>query len=128
MSRVTKFVIERGATVDVDLTSDQYQRTPLVQGGLEINATRRQVTEHYSALVKELSVEPKEEEILGSLTLVNDIETMDEDSSIHQRNTRPMKQPGKPNESTTKSKDIRTFSNKERNVVAHAIVPEKKSL
>ena len=39
-----------------------------------------------------------------------------------------MKQPGKPNESTTKSKDIRTFSNKERNVVAHAIVPEKKSL
>ena len=91
MSRVTKFIIERGATVDVDLTSDQYQRTPLVQGGLEINATRRQVTEHYSALVKELSVEPKEEEILGSLTLVNDIETMDEDSSIHQRNTRPMK-------------------------------------
>ena len=128
MSRVTKFIIERGATVDVDLTSDQYQRTPLVQGGLEINATRRQVTEHYSALVKELSVEPKEEEILGSLTLVNDIETMDEDSSIHQRNTRPMKQPGKTNESTTKSKDIRTFSNKERNVVAHAIVPEKKSL
>ena len=36
ISRVTKFIIERGAIVDVELTSDHYRRSPLVQGGLEI--------------------------------------------------------------------------------------------
>ena len=59
--KATKFIIKRGATVDVELTSDHYRRTPLVQGGLEINATPRQTTERYSALVEELYVEPKEE-------------------------------------------------------------------
>ena len=48
-------IIERGATADVELNSDQY-RSALVQGGLEIkckvtvkvpNATSRQVTERY---------------------------------------------------------------------------------
>ena len=46
-------IVERGATVDVELTSDHYRRPPLVQGGLEIKcnvtgtvslATPRQVT------------------------------------------------------------------------------------
>ena len=59
--KATKFIIKREATVDVELTSDHYRRTPLVQGGLEINATPRQATERYSALVEELHVEPKEE-------------------------------------------------------------------
>ena len=66
---VTKFIIERGATVDVDLTSDHYRRPPLLQGGLEIkckvtvkvpNATPRQVTECYHVLFVELYVEPQE--------------------------------------------------------------------
>ena len=74
--------LNRG-TVDVELTSDDYRRSPLVQGGLEINckvtvkvpnATARQVTERYRALVEELYVEPKEEEIFGSFILVNDSE------------------------------------------------------
>ena len=45
---------------------------------------------------------------------------MDEGFSIHQRSTKPRKKPSKPNESTIKSKDIRTFLNKEKNIVAHA--------
>ena len=104
----------------VKLTSDNYRRSPLVQGGLEINATPRQVTGRYSALVEELYVEPREGEILGSSILVNDSGNMDKDFSIHQRSTSPRKQPSTTNECTTKSKDIRTFSNKERSVSAHA--------
>ena len=70
-SRVSKFIIERGTTVDLELTSDHYRWSPLVQGGVEIkckvtvkvlSATRRLVTERYRALVEELYVEPKEEE------------------------------------------------------------------
>ena len=78
--------------MDVKLTSDHYRRSPLVQGGQEIkckvtvkvsNSTPRQVTERYRALIKELYVEPKEEEILGSFIVVNDSENMDKDFSIH---------------------------------------------
>ena len=36
ISRVSKFTIERGTIVDVELTSDHYRRLTLVQGGLEI--------------------------------------------------------------------------------------------
>ena len=75
-SRVSEFIIERGTTVDVELTSDHYRWSPLVQGGVEIkckvtvkvlNATRRLVTESYRALVEELYVEPKEEETCFSI-------------------------------------------------------------
>ena len=45
---------------------------------------------------------------------------MDENFSIHQRRTRPRKQPSNPNETTAKSKDIITFFNKETNVAARA--------
>ena len=134
ISRVTKFIIERGATTDVELTSDHYRRSPLVQGGQEIkynvtvkvpNTTPRQVTERYCALIKEFYVEPKEEGILGSSIVINDSENMDEDFSIHQSSIRPRKQPSKLNESTTKSKGIRTFFNTERNVAAHACTEKK---
>ena len=45
--------------------------------------TARQVTERYRALVEKLYVEPKEEEIIGSLIL-----NMDEDFRTQQRRTR----------------------------------------
>ena len=133
ISRATKFIIEREATVDLELTSDHYKRSPLVQSGLEIKckvtvkvpcATPRLVTERYRAIVKEPYIEPKEEEILGSLIVIDENESMDEDFSIQQRSTRPRKQPTQPNESIIKSKD-RTFFNKERNIVAHACTENK---
>ena len=52
---------------------------------------------------------------------------MKEHFSVHQMSTKPRKQPGKPNETTGKSRDIWTFLNKERNVVARGFT-EKKSL
>ena len=100
ISSVTKFNIEQGATVDVELTSNHSISSPLVQVGLEIkckvavkvpSATPRQLTERYRAFVEELYVEPKEKEILGSFILVNESD-MDEDFSVHQRSTRPRKQ------------------------------------
>ena len=34
VSRITKFIINRGATVSVMLTGTHYRRSPLVKGGL----------------------------------------------------------------------------------------------
>ena len=36
ISRPTKFLIDRGVNVSLELTSGNYRRSPLVQGGLEI--------------------------------------------------------------------------------------------
>ena len=63
ISGVTKFIIKPGSTLGVELTSDHYRWSPLVQAGLEIkwkvtvkvpNAIPRKVTECYCALVEEL--------------------------------------------------------------------------
>ena len=119
ISRVTKsitVIIERGATAVVEWTSNTYRGSPFVQGGLEIkckvtdkvpSTTPRQEVEGYCTVVEEFYVETKEEEILCLFILVNDSENMDEDFSIHQRSTRPKKQPSKPKKSTNKSKDIK---------------------
>ena len=76
LSRVTKFYLDRGASVYAQLSSTYYRRSPLVQGGLEIPcivvasmpATVRGkiLTEKYIKLVHELYAEPKDERILGS--------------------------------------------------------------
>ena len=75
ISRVTKLYLDRGAKMNLELTSKHYRRSPLVQGGMEIAcqcfvrmpATLRNVkiTEKYLQLVKVLYTDPKEEEILG---------------------------------------------------------------
>ena len=36
ISEFTKFLLDRGATITVTLSSAHYRRSPLVQGGLEI--------------------------------------------------------------------------------------------
>ena len=80
VSRVIKLIVDWGAIVDVKSTSDCYRRSLLLQGGLKIKCkvtvkypmTPIQVTECYRALDEELYVEPKKDEILGSLILLND--------------------------------------------------------
>ena len=57
--------------------------------------------------------------------LVNDDENMDKDFTIRQRSTRPKKQPIELNKTGTKSKGIRTFFNKERNVLARDCIEKK---
>ena len=36
ISRITKYLLERGEKIEAQLTSTIYQRTPIIQGGLEI--------------------------------------------------------------------------------------------
>lgn len=76
ISRVTKYLLDRGATASATLTSEHYRRSPLVQGGLEIpcqvsvtipgTVNNLLVLEKYRQLVEELYTEPKSEEIIGS--------------------------------------------------------------
>ena len=72
-SRIMKFLLNRGATITAEITSDYYRRSPLVQGGLEVPCKIKVMTptyfnmnvlKKYEDLVKELYVEPKE--ILGT--------------------------------------------------------------
>eukprot|EP00111_Clytia_hemisphaerica_P018557 TCONS_00054890-protein len=75
ISRITKFFMDRGAVVSVQLTSRHYRRSPLVQGGMEIAclvtveipATKKntEIAELYIQLVRERYTNPKEEDILG---------------------------------------------------------------
>ena len=76
ISRVTKFLLDRGANVFAKLTSTHYRRSPLVQGGIEIpcvvtvsmpgTVINQLLMERYKQLVETLYTEPKEEEILGT--------------------------------------------------------------
>ena len=76
ISRITKFLIDRGADVTAKLTSTNYRRFPLVQGGIEIpclitvtmpvTILNQLLMERFKHLVQEKYVEPKNEEILGS--------------------------------------------------------------
>ena len=76
ISRVTKYLLDRGATATATLTSERYRRSPLVQGDIEIpckvsvtmpgTVSNLLLLEKYGQLVEELYTEPKNEEILGS--------------------------------------------------------------
>ena len=76
ISRVTKYLLDRGATASATLTREHYRRSRLKQGGLKIpskvsvtmpgTVSNLLVLEKYWQLVEELYTEPKNEEILGS--------------------------------------------------------------
>ena len=76
ISRITKYILQRGAQVKATLIATHYRRSPLVQGVLEIpckieatmpgTVRNHMLLERYIQLVEELYVEPKEEQILGS--------------------------------------------------------------
>ena len=81
ISRITKFLIDRGADVSAKLTSTNYRRSPLVQGGLEIpclvtvtmpgTVLNQLLLERFKQLVEERYSEPKSEDIIGSFLHVN---------------------------------------------------------
>ena len=76
ISRVTKFLLDRGANVSAKLRSTHYRRSPLVQGGIEIpcvvtvsmpgTVINQLLMERCKQLVETLNTEPKKEEILGT--------------------------------------------------------------
>ena len=73
---MTKFVLDRGARVHATLTSTNYRRSPLVQGGLEIacrielrmpgTITNPTILTRYMQLVNEFYKKPFNEDIMGS--------------------------------------------------------------
>ena len=77
-----EFFLDRGASVIIQLTSDHYRRSPLVQGGIEIpckvtatipgTVPNLLCMERYKELVKNLYTESKNEEILGSFLQLTD--------------------------------------------------------
>ena len=75
ISRLSKFILDRGAEVEATLTS-KHRNSPLTQGGLEIpwivkvaipgTLLNKKLLERYEEMVKDLYVEPQEIAIMGS--------------------------------------------------------------
>ena len=76
ISRVTKFLLDRGVNVSAKLARTYYRRSPLIQSCIEIpcvvtvsmpgNVINQLLMERYKQLTETLCMEPKEEEILGT--------------------------------------------------------------
>ena len=77
--------MDKGAIVSAPLTSEHYRRSPIAQSGMEIaskvivkipgTCVNILLMKKYKQLVQQLYIEPKNEEILGSLLQAN--ETID---------------------------------------------------
>lgn len=114
ISRVTKFLKDRGAEVTAKLTSTHYRRSPLVQGGLEISCLvtvtmpgtvlNQLLIERFQQLVAEKYVEPKNEEIIGC---VLNVEAIDEALNFEPKKKKKKKPANKP--TNTQHQDIRNF-------------------
>ena len=112
ISRVTKFLLDRGANVFAKLTSTHYGRSPLVQGGIEIpcvvtvsmpgTVINQLLMERYKQLVETLYTEPKEEEILGTFLQLENTGEQD----LAPVAPKQKKKPEGPAESDKNQKDI----------------------
>ena len=75
VSRITKFIFDRGGKVTATLTSTSVCRSPLVQGGLKIacevtvkipaTIKNHMILDRFKEFVNEYYMEPTDEEILG---------------------------------------------------------------
>ena len=90
ISRATKFLLDRGAIVTIQLRSSRFRRSPLVQGGLEIpctvtvemidTVTNNKLLDRYKELVHELYEEPSEPVSAGSFSS----ETNPQETNVNQ--------------------------------------------
>ena len=117
ISRITKFIEDRGAKISLKIRGRHYRRSPLIQGGLEVPCDVtitmvRSVVNHllltrYEALLKEFYLEPKDEEIIGAfLSLANETEIEIEPRLRPEAPTRKDR-PKKKDFSSVSSRDIR---------------------
>ena len=106
-SRITKFIIDRGAQVAVKIRGRHYRRSPLVQGGLKVpcwikiamvgSIINHHLLVRYELLLKELYIEPKDEEIIGTfLSIRNKHENVNQEIEIEIEavQTEPLKKTG----------------------------------
>ena len=76
ISRITKYLVERGARIDAKLSETHYRRSSLVQGGLEIPCTliirmpgtvkSNELIKKYLELFEARYEEPQEVVVLGT--------------------------------------------------------------
>ena len=120
VSRVIKYLIDRGAEVTAQLTSTNYQRSPLIQGGLEIpcvvvakmngySARNQMILQKFEQLINDLCAEPKNE-IVGSFLVPVTRNRLDDPQDIP---TPPAKKISKTKSSDVpKCGDIRSYFNR----------------
>lgn len=115
ISRATKFLMDRGASIKVILTSDHYRRSPLVQGGMEIackviafmpaTCINLALMGKYKQLIEDSYTEPQKEEILGSY-----LNRIEEEEEYHPQHTTKRKSVKRKEVATkAEAKDIRKF-------------------
>ena len=129
ISRITKFIIDRGVQIALKICGRHYRRSPLVQDGLEVPCeikiaiVGRIVNLHllvrYESLLKELHIEPKDEEVIGIfLSIRNEIENVNQEVEIEIEavQTELLKKTGQKKKTEVKSKGIRNmFQNPHQN-------------
>ena len=106
ISRITKYILDRGAVVTAIITSNRYRKSPLVQGGLEVPCRIRvtlptsvlncRLMDRYESLHGDLYEEPTRDVSLGSIN-----------PSVEPAEPTPKK--FKQKKAATVSKDIRSF-------------------
>ena len=100
ISRITRFIIARGAIVEAQLTAAHYRRSPLVQGGLEIPcsltfkmpATKKssELLKKYLELFESKYTEPQEIIILRTFLATTSGKTTGKSSTgIKHKSNRP---------------------------------------
>ena len=129
ISRITKFIIDRGAQVAVKIRGRHYRRSPLVEGGIEVpfemkitmvgSIINHHLRVRYESLLKELYIEPKDEEIIGTfLSIRNEHENVNQEIETETEavQTESLKKTGQKKKTGVKSKDIRDmFQNPHQN-------------
>ena len=117
LSRLSKFLIDRGALKEAELSSTNYRQLPLVQGGLEISciirikmlSTRKnkELLARYKKIYDE-NYSEAEELVMGSF--LAPVLTSSSTPSSSKR-TLPASSASKSTETKAKNRDIRTFFN-----------------
>ena len=110
ISRPTKYLLDRGATVKAVITCSYYRRSPLFQGGLKIPCSvtvsmqgtirNNLLLDRHRELVTELYCEPKDEIIIGNFILPTEQVPIERPQKRQKRVSVPEKE-------TIQCKDIR---------------------
>ena len=107
ISRAAKLLLDRDAQISAILTSTDYRRSPLVQGGLEIackvivklpgTVRNHLLMDRYVEIVKVNYIEPKHEVILGSFLKKSSTAAQPTNKKRNTSNTNNPKKKQKPN-------------------------------
>ena len=112
ISRLTKFILDRGAEVEAKLTSNHYRSSPIIQGGLEIPCKvsikmRAIMLKRYEEMVSHLYTEPEESIMMGYFVF-DDIEKSEPEVNTSKKK-RKKGLPQAKGQTQARSRDIRSM-------------------